>query len=66
MSVHPYLSYDTSCAHKSGRGDKEENLTFYACHHEAYSTLRMCVCILNCVGDFGMDTGQPLVTSNGM
>ena len=25
-----------------------------------------CVCIQNCVGEFGTDTGQPLVTSNGM
>ena len=25
-----------------------------------------CVCIRNCVGEFGMDTGQPLVTSNGI
>ena len=25
-----------------------------------------CVCIRNCVGEFSMDTGQPLVTSNGM
>ena len=24
------------------------------------------VCIRNCVGEFGMDTGQPLVTSNKM
>ena len=24
------------------------------------------VCIQNCVGEFGMDTGQPLVTSNVM
>ena len=24
------------------------------------------VCILNCVGEFGTDTGQPLVTSNMM
>ena len=24
------------------------------------------VCIPNCVGEFGMDTGQPLVTSSGM
>ena len=23
-------------------------------------------CIPNCVGEFGTDTGQPLVTSNGM
>ena len=25
-----------------------------------------CVCMRNCVGVFGMDTGQPLVTSNRM
>ena len=25
-----------------------------------------CVCIPNCVGEFVMDTGQPLVTNNGM
>ena len=25
-----------------------------------------CVCMRNCVGEFGMDTGQPLVTSNTM
>ena len=25
-----------------------------------------CVCISKCVGEFGMDTGQPLVTSKGM
>ena len=24
------------------------------------------VCIPNCVGEFGMDTGQPLGTTNGM
>ena len=28
----------------------------------AYS--RWFVCITNCIGEFGMDTGQPLVTSN--
>ena len=27
---------------------------------------RQFVCITNCVGEFGMDTGQPLVTSNVM
>ena len=41
VSVHLYLSYDELCAHRRARGDKEENLTFFACHHEAYSTLRM-------------------------
>ena len=25
-----------------------------------------CVCIRNCVGEFGMDTWQPMVTSSGM
>ena len=25
-----------------------------------------CECIQNCVGEFVTDTGQPLVTSNGM
>ena len=25
-----------------------------------------CACILKCVGEFEMETGQPLVTSNGM
>ena len=28
--------------------------------------LERCVCIRNCVGELVMDTGQPLVTTNGM
>ena len=28
--------------------------------------LGRCVCIRKCVDEFGMDTGQPLVTSNVM
>ena len=24
------------------------------------------VCIRSCIGEFGMDTGQPMVTSSGM
>ena len=40
---------------------------FLACHHEAYiAHSERLVCIPNCVGEFEMDTGQPLVTSSGM
>ena len=34
-------------------------IDIFACHHDGRF-----VCILNCVGEFSMDTGQPLVTSN--
>ena len=57
MSVHLDLSYDASCTQRRGHGDKP-NLTFYACHHEAYSANpRQSEFFPNCVGEFGMDTG---------
>ena len=37
VSMHLYMSYDVSRAHRSGRSDKQNIL---ACHHKAYGTLR--------------------------
>ena len=51
---------------QEGPGDKGKNCHFLlvTTRHIAHSG--GCVCIRNCVGEFGMDTGQPLVISNGM
>ena len=40
VSVHSYLTYDASRAHRRGRGDKTKKSHFFACHHEANSALR--------------------------
>ena len=32
---------------------------FWACHHGPIAHLGGCVCIRNCVGEFGIDAGQP-------
>ena len=66
MSVHLYLNYDASRAHRRGRGDKQKIdiillVTMRPIAHSGRS-----VCIQNCVGEFGTDTGQSLVTTKGM
>ena len=40
VSVQSDFTYDASRAHRRGRGDKPKKMTFFACHHEAYSALR--------------------------
>ena len=65
VSIHQYLSYNASCAHRRGRGGKKK-FTFFAVTTRPISHSGRCVCIRNCVGEFGMDTGQPLVISNRM
>ena len=40
VSVHSDCSYDALRAHRRGRGDNSKKLTFFACHHEAYGSLR--------------------------
>ena len=61
--VHSYLSYDASRAHRRGRGDKPKNghsllvTTRFIAHSGRSEFFR------NCVVEFGMDTGQPLVNS---
>ena len=57
VSVHSDLSYDASRAHRRGRGDNSEKLTFFGLvttrliAHSGQSE-----CVRNCVGEFGMDT----------
>ena len=54
--MHLDLSYDASCAHRRGRGDKTK-LTFFG-----LVTMRLIAhsgqseCLPNCVGELGMDT----------
>ena len=62
-----YLCYDASRANRSGRVDKEENWTFFLLvTRRPIAHTGRCVCIQYCVVESGMDTGQPLVTSNGI
>ena len=63
--MHSYLSYDATCAHRRGRSDKQKiDILLVTARPIAHSG--RFVCIPNCVGEFGMDTGQPLVTTIGM
>ena len=61
-----YLCYDASLAHRRGRGDKEKIAIFLLVTTRPIPHSGWCVCIQNHVGVFDMDTGQPLVISNGM
>ena len=52
-------------AHGSGHGDKDKNFDkFWLVTLRQVAHTGWCVCIHNCIGEFGMDTGQPLMTSN--
>ena len=57
VSVHSYLSYDALCAHRRGRGDKQKNVNFLLVTTRPIAHSRQFVCIRNCVGEFGTDTG---------
>ena len=64
--MHLDLTYDASCAHRRGCGNKPKNHIFLLV------TMRLIVhsgqsqFFPNCVGEFSTDTGYPLVTSKGM
>ena len=61
VSVHSYLSCDAFFAHRRGRGDKTNIGHFLLVTTRSIAHSGRLVCIPNCVGEFGMDTGQPLV-----
>ena len=58
--------YDALCAHSRGRGDKHINGHFLLVTKRPIAHSGRFVWIRNCVGEFGTDTGQPLMTSNVM
>ena len=58
-----HLCYDASPAHRRGRGDKEKNDIFLVVTTRPIAHSGRCVCIRKCVVEFGIDTGQPLVTN---
>ena len=55
--MHPYWCYDASLVHRRGRGDKEKLDIFVLVTTRPIAHSGWCVCIWNCVGKFGMDTG---------
>ena len=62
--MHLYLCYDASHLYRSGRDDKEKIDIFLLVTTRPIAHPGWCVCIRNCVGEFGTDTEQPLVTTN--
>ena len=66
VSMYLYLSYDALRAHREAvvTSDKIWHFLLAATRPIAHSG--GCACIRNCVGEFGMDTWWPLVTSNRM
>ena len=66
MSLHSYLSYDASCAHRRGHSDKNKFDIFLLVTVRPIAHSGQSVFIPNSVGEFGMDTGQLLLASNGM
>ena len=65
--MHSYETYDAFCAHRRGRGDKHKKIDiFWVVTTRPIAHSGRFVCMRNCVGEFGTDTGQPLVTSNVM
>ena len=61
--MHSDLTYDASCAHRRGRGDKPKNDIFLLVTMRLIAHSGQSQFLRNCVGEFSTDTGLPLVTS---
>ena len=57
VSVHSYLTYDASRAHRRGRGDKPKNDIFLLVTTMLIAHSGQSEFFPSCVGEFGMDTG---------
>ena len=57
MSMHSYLTYDASRAHRRGRGDKPKYDIFWLVTTRLIAHSGLSEFLRNCVGEFSMDTG---------
>ena len=57
VSVHSDLTYDASCAHRRGRGDKPKNDIFLLVTMRLIAHSGQSQFLRNCVGEFSTDTG---------